>query len=364
MDGLPLNISEMQTPERPSGFAAGRDWIGPADFHQCPTLAQAWRYSAETFARVDEALAGFDPAGTKVVTLAAAGSLGRMEALPHSDCDLIVIVPDEIAADSEQARAIMQEVWERLQPLELRLPKSWGIFVEPASIASLTRPGALGDLNDSRTVFGKRLQCLLDSQPLFRAEGFRQVQKAILDWYATAFATQAASKQWTYLLNDLIRYYRSYAAWQQFELKIEWDDSWYIRNAKLRGSRLIMYAGMLLLLGESSRRQPPDKVNWLLEQLTMTTLERVVWCMQQYGEDDVTTLLQCYETFLAAMADDDIRNALIDQAPRTLDELPPAMIPAYAPIQEGTARLMSILTRFVLNRADDWHPRFLQYLLF
>lgn len=347
-------------------FAAGRDWCGPAAFHQCPTLVRAWQHSAATYARVAEALADFDPAAEKVVTLAAAGSLGRMEALSHSDCDLIVVVPEHVASDSDQAQAIMQEVWQRLEPQDLRLPKSWGIFVEPVSIAGLTRPEALGNLNDSQAVFGKRLQCLLDTQPLFRPGGFRQVLKAILDWYATAFASQAPGKQWTYLLNDLIRYYRSYAAWQQFELKVEHDDSWYIRNAKLRTSRLTMYAGMLLLLGESSRRQPADKVDWLLEQLTMTPLERLAWCMQQYHDarDEIPALLSCYETFLAAMADEAIRTALIEQAPRTLDDLPPEMIEAYQPIQESSAEIMAILTRFVLNRRDDWHPRFLQYLLF
>ncbi len=110
-------------------------------------------------------------------------------------------------------------------------------------------------------VFGKRLQCLLDSQPLFRPQQFRQLQRRLLDWYSTAFLHEHADKTWTYLLNDLVRYYRSYAAWQQFELKIEHDDSWYIRNAKLRTSRLTMYAGLLLLISECSRQTPSGKVD-------------------------------------------------------------------------------------------------------
>lgn len=353
-----------RSPVTTPGYAMNRAWSGPEHFERCPTLQRAWQDSRLTFERVAAALSDYDPDGRDVITLVAAGSLGRMEALAHSDCDLIVIVPDDIEVDSHRGRAIMHDVWSRLEPLELRLPKSWGIFVEPASAAGLTRPQSLGDLNESGKVFGKRLQCLLDSQPLFRADAFRTLQRRLLDWYATGFLAAAPDREWTYLLNDLIRYYRSYAAWQQFELKIEHDDSWYIRNAKLRASRLIMYAGMLLLLGESSRVDGRDKIDWLLDKLALTPLERVVWCLQQYNSDDINELLEAYEVFLAAMADADTRQALIDKAPRTLDDLPPPIIPEYEPIQASTARIMDILSRFVMARGDDWSRQFINYLLF
>lgn len=345
-------------------YANHRDWSGPAHFEYCPTLRQAWQASRETFDRVAAALADFDPQGREVVTLVAAGSLGRMEVLDHSDCDLIVVVPDAIQPESDRASDIMESVWSRLEPLDLRLPKSWGIFVEPASAAGLTQPTSLGDLNESGKIFGKRMQCLLDSQPLFRADAFRDLQRQLLEWYAAGFLAKEPQREWTYLLNDLMRYYRSYAAWQQFELKVEHDDSWYIRNAKLRASRLIMYAGMLLLVGESSRLEGTDKIDWLLNKLALTPLERVIWCMEQHDSEDVNELLEAYEVFLAAMADDDTRQALIDKAPRTMADLPPPIIPAYEPIQASTHRIMTILTDFVMARRDDWSRQFLNYLLF
>ena len=347
-----------------SAYAAHRDWTGPAHFQHCPTLRQAWQASRETFDRVADALADFDPQAREVVTLVAAGSLGRMEVLDHSDCDLIVVIPDAIQPESDRATDIMAAVWARLESLDLRLPKSWGIFVEPASTIGLTQSSSLGDLNESGKLFGKRMQCLLDSQPLFRAEAFRDLQRQLLEWYAAGFLARDPQREWTYLLNDLMRYYRSYAAWQQFKLKIEHDDSWYIRNAKLRASRLIMYAGMLLLLGECSRVQGGDKIEWLLNKLALTPLERVTWCMQQHDSEDVNDLLEAYEVFLAAMADDDIRQALIDKAPRSMDDLPPPIIPEYEPIQASTHRIMTILTDFVMAKRHGWSRSFLNYLLF
>ncbi|MDN5836909.1 MAG: DUF294 nucleotidyltransferase-like domain-containing protein [Nitrosospira sp.] len=351
-----------------SEYAAKRPWCVSSgqSFQAQPTLAGAWQHSAAVFARVAQALDEFDPDAHGVLTLAAAGSLGRMEALAHSDCDLIVILHDDYDRNADVVGQIMQAIWTRLEALDLRLPKSWGIFVEPASVADLTRKDALGDLNDSRAIFGKRLQCLLDSQPLFRPRQFEQLQRQILEWYATAFVNEHADKPWTYLLNDLVRYYRSYAAWQQFELKVEHDDSWYIRNAKLRSSRLTMYAGLLFLLGEASRQQADDKIGWLLDRLKLTPLERLVWVMDRYpGQDrSITRLLECYEVFLAAMNDAGTRQALIDEAPRTLADLPPEKILAYSPIHESSAEIMDILTRFVLARDNDWSRRFMRYLLF
>ncbi len=125
-----------------------------------------------------------------------------------------------------------------------------------------------------------------------------------------------------------------------------------------------MYAGMLLLLGECSRLEGTDKIEWLLNKLALTPLERVIWCMQQHDNDDVNELLEAYEVFLAAMADDDTRQALIDKAPRTMADLPPPIIPEYEPIQASTHRIMTILTDFVLARRDDWSRQYLNYLLF
>ncbi|MDZ7735617.1 MAG: hypothetical protein U5P41_05585 [Gammaproteobacteria bacterium] len=75
-------------------------------------------------------------------------------------------------------------------------------------------------------------------------------------------------------------------------------------------------------------------------------------------------MLHAYEVFMAAMHDDIVRQALIDKAPRTLDDLPPEMIPEYEPIRNSSADIMDILTRFVLARRNDWHPKFMRYLLF
>jgi hypothetical protein len=284
---------------------------------------------------------------------------------------LIVVVDDKTNPDSTQARQALRQVWRRLNGLRLRLPKSWGIFSQAINANALTQPESLGDINESRDIFGKRIQLLLDCQPVYTARSndgstaFDLLLTRILDWYATAFVNAHEDKQWTYLINDLIRYFRSYAAWHQFKTTVEHDDSWYIRNAKLRTSRMMMYAGLLLLLGESSR-VGFGKPAWLLKHLKMTPLERVLYSCRHGGISpaDSYELVHCYNGYFDVMNSAEAREALVADAPTSIDALPPSSIAAYEPIAKQSAKLQSLLTRYTLARAANWHPRFVDYLIY
>jgi predicted nucleotidyltransferase len=339
-------------------------------------LLSNWNYSARTLSAAAAALEA-SPLDDCIASIVVAGSLGRMEAAAYSDCDIIVVVDDETDPNSEQSAKALSNVWQRLEALELRLPKSWGIFSNACNTAALTQPESLGDLNESRDIFGKRIQLLLDCQPVYERQNitqipdlstyssFRSLQKYVVDWYATAFVNAHKDKQWTYLLNDLIRYFRSYAAWHQFKLTVEHDDSWYIRNAKLRTSRLIMYAGLLFLLGESSRIGF-GKPKWLLDHLTLTPLERVLYAFARHGyaQADTQRFLENYNAYFETMRDPQVRASLVDSTPTQVTELPPQFNASYAIVAEHAAQLQTALMKFTLSRLPHWHPKFTEYLVF
>lgn len=349
----------------PVEYAAERPWPFPAPFDlaRWPVLARCRDFSTATLARIREHLADLATRGPDVVTVAVAGSLGRLEAMSHSDCDLMVVVSDEAAADPQRARRALDSVWAMLAPLDLKSPRKWGIFVSPTSRAELCDPAALGNLEESKNVFGKRMQILLDTQPVQAPQALRSLQRAILDWYATAFLARDPKREWTYLLNDLIRYFRSYCAWQQFELKVVEDGSWYVRNAKLRHSRLLAYAGLLLLLGECSGERQ-DKVGWLLPALGMTPMERIGYVYALHNDERFLHLLDAVERFTRHIEQPEVRAAFVDKAPRALCEVGPPYIEEFGTPRETAAAILGELVRFVLARRGDWSQRFFEYLLF
>jgi len=186
-----------------------------------------------------------------------------MEAQAHSDCDLLIITNDGVNPGDQAVKNQVNNIWQCLNEQSLQLPKAWGIFATPISPSQLTDPQSLGNLNESREVFGKRIQLLLDCQPLIKEDNFRQIQRRILRWYATAFVQNGDDSQWLYLINDLVRYFKSYSAWHQYKLDIEHDDSWYIRDSKLKTSRLIMFAGLMFMLGSASHRTDRNStISW------------------------------------------------------------------------------------------------------
>lgn len=351
----------------PSEFASNRKWpfLESVNSQSPSTLQTCWSASLETYSKAQTALAQISIDEDLIHCLAVAGSLGRMEVQSHSDFDLLVFLNDTVATDNKAVARQTEEIWQCLENLGLRLPKSWGIFADAASPSMLLDPSSLGDLNESRSIFGKRIQVLLDCQPLTNPENFSSLQKQILSWYATAFVSDGDDSQWRYLINDLVRYYKSYSAWHQFKLTVEHDDSWYIRNAKLGSSRLIMFAGLLLQLGSLSHHTT-DKVNDLGHRLRQTPLERVVSILGTSGlsGSQCEDFIKHYDTYFRVIANAEWREAMVHGAPVSIDDLPAPLIDGYREIHEANEKLRSQLTKFIFNNQHQWHRNFLEALLF
>ena len=120
-----------------------------------------------------------------------------------------------------------------------------GIYARAVGADALCDPAALGDLSEERRLFGARLQLVLDCQPVWGAERFGDLIDSLVKWYELGARGTARGVPWSYLLNDLFRYLRSYSAWKNFELDVSETDAWSVRNAKLRTSRFLMFAGLV-----------------------------------------------------------------------------------------------------------------------
>jgi predicted nucleotidyltransferase len=244
------------------------------DTDRYPTLTYAHNWSNEMLEQMRQRLAPLVESAPDVSIAAVSGSLGRLEGMAHSDCDLIVLVNDDAIHDPVRCQKAMQAVWDALDPLGLPLPKSTGIYVTPSSYSQICDYNSLGLIADDKNIFGKRMQVLLDAKPIYGEEHFQKLISGLLERYAAGFLIYDQKKEWVYLLNDLIRYFRSYCAWHQFDLSNDPIDSWHMRNTKLRNSRIPMFAALIFLLGECSKEKK-DKINWMREHLLLTPMQRI-----------------------------------------------------------------------------------------
>lgn len=326
-----------------------------------PALAAARDFSTTAIARIRDSLERTPEGMAGVYTTFAAGSLGRLEATALSDVDCVVVLHDSAAEPAIGAAAI-DTVLRAITASGLRTPKAAGIYRAPVRVRELIAPAAIGSLVEPPEVFGKRIQVLLDARALHGPAEFDALRARIVEWYAHGFVAREPAKQWTYLLNDLVRYLHSYAAWQQYKLDKTSDDGWFLRHAKLRTSRVLTIASLMFLLGESSRFGAA-KGEWLVERLAATPLERIVALFERYDDGRRDELLRTYDRTLALLGDSIVKRELVAASPATLDDLSRDVPPSFAEIHRLSARLMDLLVDFALDRRAVWDRRFYRYWL-
>lgn len=301
-------------------------------------------------------LPAYGLASSGLLTLAAAGSLGRLEVHAASDFDLVAINAGGGAEDDALA-----PVFALGAELGLALPKSHGIYRETLPRGRLCPPDARGSLKESPAAFGKRMSLLLDARPLWGDDAFNALRVDVLDWYAAGRVGRLADAQWDFLLHDLQRYAHAYAGWQAFHFEREASDGWLLRQAKLAGSRLITFAGLLCLLGASST-MGREKLPWVSAQLALTPLQRLRVAMAEEPAE-FSALCADYEALHARLSHPTARAALVADSPLSLEA---ALLPSAArrDIECLGNSLRRRVANFVLARRGEWHPDFFAALLF
>lgn len=287
------------------------------------------------------------------MTVTVAGSLGRLEASPHSDVDCIVIVDDRQDFHPEQISASIEQIRIELLGVGLQPPKADGIYCRPIGASHLLDPLNRGSLDEAPTIFGTRMQLLLDARPLYQVDEFISLRGRLLRWYGWPNEHRGS---WTHLLNDLSRYLHAYAVWQQFKFSRSDNDGWYLRQAKLRSTRMATFAGLLFTLGETTVRGNGEDET-LAQALNRTPLGRLQTAFDRYPAVNFSAVIEIYEALHQLLADPSVRRDLIRLSPTSLAEIPARHVGAYAQIHELSEELMAQLTGFILARANDWSPR-------
>jgi hypothetical protein len=290
------------------------------------------------------------------------GSLGRTEATEGSDADWVLLVDGP--SDPEHA-ILAREIERRVRdivPKEVGPTGTFGSIVPSHELVHY-----IAGTHDSNENLTRRILLLSESRALTNPVVRERVIRNVLARYVLydrSVQSRSGRRQLVphFLLNDVVRYWRTMAS--DYASKM-WERSrkgWAIRNVKLRFSRKLLFAwGLLAAFAGELFASPKlyavenDEQFYLLladliRSLTdVPPLELLARVVLEAGDDDVAnSIFSSYDRFLDVLADPDARAKL--EEVRFEDAL---NAPTYSDLRDVSQRFRADVTRLFF----DVHPK-------
>ncbi len=257
-------------------------------------IARARAYSDGRLAQLREIVDGAVPRRVLVV---ACGSFARREACESSDLDYFVIARD-LEGDASWEPALRDAI-AGIVPVE---PARGGPFAHVERLPEMVRN--IGGQDDTNQRLTRRMLLLLEGEPLNDVAGFRTARRALLERY---IAPRVGDDMLPlFLLNELIRYYRTIAVDYEFKTG-EADKPWGLRNLKLVFSRKLLYASGLFAIAATREGGSQAKVARLEALLDLTPIDRMAAIC---GPEAASPVLDRYAYFLDRLAQPGVRRHL------------------------------------------------------
>lgn len=265
-------------------------------FSEFKSIDSAYKHSANVIdslrRELDSALTG--SAFKDRLTIVTTGSFGRGEASAESDLDLFIFFDSDKSEDSlsEEKKSIQSVVDKYIK----KSAGDTGTFGSEAVVNFSEMLQNLGGDKDLNVLLTRRMLFLLEGKWLYGEERFKEYRTDLLNKYIKAGDPEKQISR--FLLNDIIRYYRTIAT--DFEFKVtENSKSWGLRNVKLRFSRKLLYFGGVISVAETAFVAQAEKNELIANILDKTVLERV----QDIGAKNAHTpeILNIYQDFLATI---------------------------------------------------------------
>ncbi|WP_394565041.1 hypothetical protein C1N58_22145 (plasmid) [Pantoea sp. SGAir0180] len=276
------------------------------------TINGAISYSAGILNRLKqdltEALAEIEDLEFTIITT---GSFGRLEASAESDIDLFIFCDKDSTLEKliEKKDCISECVKKYIE----KDAGDTGTFGSDAADVFEKILENIGGNKDTNASLTRRMLFLLEGKAIYNEEVFNKYKKALINKYLKSSSEGKIDK---YLLNDMIRYYRTITT--DFQHKVDADGkSWGIRNIKLRFSRKLLYfAGILAIAYVADKESDKDKrVDLLSDIFSLPALERIFTVANERIQSDIKDevlqdIFSSYEVFLACISNKDKRSEL------------------------------------------------------
>jgi hypothetical protein len=237
------------------------------------------------------------------VDLVLLGSYGRQEATKGSDFDHLILL--HASPTPVQVRDFIAEVDTIRNELDIPKPGTSGLFGEIAISAELyIRIGLEADSNANTT---RRLLLLTESVSAYSDQAHQDLLTKIIDRYCADYdeveAGQDPSRVPHFLLNDLVRYWRTITV--DFGAK-KWralTQNWHVRYAKLLTSRKLMFASSLasIFLAPSAVESGKTVKDHLFEEFQKPVLARLAGLydrIDQPGKKALRDIFESYNRFI------------------------------------------------------------------
>ncbi len=308
-----------------------------------------WRFSYDRLGELNSMLNERfkrDPGFSVLV----AGSYGRMDAHEKSDLDFMIVHDGSLRGDADKIDAIRESA----STLGIDLPNPEGAFSKPIRLSKMIE--AIGSKDDDLNATAQRLLILMEGRTIYNEEYYKYIIDTILTRYLR-LVVEEPGKEALVLLNDVIKYFRSICVNVEFNF---WNDEskWGIRSIKLRHSRALIYAGLLLLILNSSK-YGYEKIRYLYDHIYFSPIEKVYLAYVDNEDSNFERLIALYNAFLSKLADDEVRREL-----KELEYAGRFESSHYIELKNNSDSFRSELTRFVLDNRLKWTSKIFECLIF
>ncbi|MGJ4903174.1 nucleotidyltransferase domain-containing protein [Bradyrhizobium sp. HKCCYLS2058] len=261
-------------------------------------IERAKCYSVKRLEELRSSIANFVPPAEMVLVN---GSYARREASEGSDIDFYIVTT---GARPETAPDWVRDVKAKIEQVVPIEPAEDGAFAKIEPRATLLHN--IGGENDSNQNITRRMLLLLEGEWLFNEAGLKSVRRSILERYIAETITDHQLA--LFLLNDIVRYYRTMAVDYEFKtVEGPKKKPWGIRNIKLIFSRKLLYASGLFSVAATADLRRDKKIEELERLFDMTVIDRL---LDICGEHDCRQVLKSYDRFLSQLEKPEIREHL------------------------------------------------------
>ncbi len=265
---------------------------------ELPKLEEAARFTAERVEIARRALR--ERLGDETsrvhdgIDIVVAGSIAREEMTGESDFDYFLLARAlvENVGLIEEYRRAADYAREQIGALQPGTTGIFGRMIPASDFVDLI--GLEEDSNRNQT---RRVLFLEESRSLWQDAQHAEVRRRVLERYLYDYTERKKQGVPRFLMNDVVRYWRTVAV--DYQAK-RWDEAiksqkkWGLRYLKLRISRKLSFAAALVALYWPTLQGEPTTVDALAEQFSIPSLGRLAQLGTVVGDNTRESLLEIF----------------------------------------------------------------------